>query len=244
MKTPRGNGAALLTLEGVSAGYGDLQVLHGVSLEVREGEVATLVGANGAGKTTTINTVSGLVASVGGSIRFAGEPLAPIVPHRRVERGLVQVPEGRRLFPFMTVRENLDLGCYPRAARREKQTTLGEVLALLPLLEQRLGQLAGTLSGGEQQMLAIGRALMARPRLLMLDEPTLGLAPRMVAQVFETIAAINGRGVTVLLVEQNVRHALKLAHRGYVLENGRVVLEGSGKDLLGDERLKKAYLGL
>jgi branched-chain amino acid transport system ATP-binding protein len=144
----------------------------------------------------------------------------------------------------MTVRENLDLGCYPRAARREKQTTLGEVLALLPLLEQRLGQLAGTLSGGEQQMLAIGRALMARPRLLMLDEPTLGLAPRMVAQVFETIAAINGRGVTVLLVEQNVRHALKLAHRGYVLENGRVVLEGSGKDLLGDERLKKAYLGL
>ncbi len=211
---------------------------------MREGEVVTLVGANGAGKTTTINTVSGLVESGGGSIRFAGEPLGAVAPHRRVEIGLVQVPEGRRLFPFMTVRENLDLGCYVAAARREKRARLAEVLALLPLLEQRLGQLAGTLSGGEQQMLAIGRALMARPRLLMLDEPTLGLAPRMVAQVFDTVAAINRRGVTILLVEQNVRHALTLAHRGYALENGRVVLEGSGTDLLGDERLKTAYLGL
>ncbi len=244
MTTHPANGAALLALDNVTAHYGDLQVLHGVSLEVYEGEVVTLVGANGAGKTTTINTVSGLVESGGGSISFAGEPLAAVAPHRRVGLGLVQVPEGRRLFPFMTVRENLDLGCYVAAARREKQATLAEVLALLPLLEQRLGQLAGTLSGGEQQMLAMGRALMARPRLLMLDEPTLGLAPRMVALVFDTIAAINRRGVTILLVEQNVRHALALAHRGYALENGRVVLEGSGTDLLGDERLKKAYLGL
>jgi len=238
------DGGPLLALDSVSARYGDLQVLHGVSLEVREGEVVTLVGANGAGKTTTICAVSGLVASGGGSIRFAGESLAAVAPHRRVELGLVQVPEGRRLFPFMTVRENLDLGCYATGARREKKAALAEVLALLPLLEQRLGQLAGTLSGGEQQMLAIGRALMARPRLLMLDEPTLGLAPRMVAQVFETVAAINRRGITILLVEQNVRHALSLAHRGYVLENGRVVLEESGSDLLGDERLKRAYLGL
>jgi len=237
------NRTALLALEGVRAHYDDLQVLHGLDLEVREGEVVTLVGANGAGKTTTINTVSGLVASAGGSIRFAGESLAGIAPHRRVAKGLVQVPEGRRLFPFMSVRENLDLGCYCDNARRSKKAALAEVLALLPRLAERLGQLAGTLSGGEQQMLAIARALMARPRLLMLDEPTLGLAPRMVAQVFETVEAINRRGVTILLVEQNVRHALTLAHRGYVLENGRIVLEGSGKDLLGDGRLKKAYLG-
>ena len=237
-------GRVLLALDNVSAHYGDLQVLHGVSLEVRDGEIVTLVGANGAGKTTTINTASGLVASGVGSIRFAGELLSSVAAHRRVELGLVQVPEGRRLFPFMTVRENLDLGGYPRAARRGRQEALAEVLALLPRLEQRLGQLAGTLSGGEQQMLAIGRALMARPRLLMLDEPTLGLAPRMVAQVFETVTAINSRGVTILLVEQNVHHALTLAHRGYVLENGRVVLEGRGEDLLRDERLKQAYLGL
>jgi branched-chain amino acid transport system ATP-binding protein len=239
-----GNGDAMLALQGVNAHYGDLQVLHGVDLEVREGEVVTLVGANGAGKTTTINAVSGLVASSGGAIRFAGESLAAVAPHRRVARGLVQVPEGRRLFPFMTVRENLDLGCYTPDARRSKQAALAEVLALLPRLAERLGQLAGTLSGGEQQMLAIARALMARPRLLMLDEPSLGLAPRMVSQVFDTVAAINGRGVSVLLVEQNVRHALSLAHRGYVLENGRIVLEGSSRDLLADDRLKKAYLGL
>jgi branched-chain amino acid transport system ATP-binding protein len=239
-----GHGIALLALDNVSARYADLQVLHGVNLEVHEGEMVSLVGANGAGKTTTINAVSGLVAMNGGSIRFAGEALETVAPHRRVELGVVQVPEGRRLFSFMTVRENLDLGCYVAAARRARHAALGEVLALLPLLEQRLGQLAGTLSGGEQQMLAIGRALMARPRLLMLDEPTLGLAPRMVAQVFDTVAAINRRGVTILLVEQNVRHALTIAHRGYALENGRVVLHGNATELLGDERLKKAYLGL
>ena len=167
-----------------------------------------------------------------------------LAAHRRVEMGLVQVPEGRRLFAFMTVKENLDLGCYTQRARLEKQASLERVLALFPVLKTRLRQLAGTLSGGEQQMLAIARSLMALPLLLILDEPTLGLAPRLVAQVFDIVQAINRQGVTVLLVEQNVRHALELAHRGYVLENGRVVLQGGGRELLADERLKRAYLGL
>jgi branched-chain amino acid transport system ATP-binding protein len=234
----------VLKLEGIFAHYADLQVLHGVSLEVHEGEIVTLVGANGAGKTTTINAISGLVTCSAGSIRLAGESLAPLAAHRRVEAGLVQVPEGRRLFPFMSVQENIDLGCYTPRARREKKRTLEQVLTLFPVLKTRLKQLAGTLSGGEQQMLAIGRSLMALPRLLVLDEPTLGLAPLLVGQVFDTIRAINRQGVTILLVEQNVRHALLLANRGYVLENGRIVLEGSGTELLADERLKKAYLGL
>jgi len=234
----------VLKLEGIFAHYADLQVLHGVSLEVQAGEIVTLVGANGAGKTTTINAISGLVACSAGSIRLAGESLAPLAAHRRVEAGLVQVPEGRRLFPFMSVRENIDLGCYTPRARREKKRTLEQVLTLFPVLKTRLKQLAGTLSGGEQQMLAIARSLMALPRLLVLDEPTLGLAPLLVSQVFDTIRAINRQGVTILLVEQNVRHALLLANRGYVLENGRIVLEGSGAELLADERLKKAYLGL
>ena len=234
----------MLTLEGIFAHYADLQVLHGVSLEVQEGEIVTLVGANGAGKTTTINAISGLVACSAGSIRLAGESLASLAAHRRVEAGVVQVPEGRRLFAFMSVQENIDLGCYTPRARREKRRTLEQVLSLFPVLKTRLKQLAGTLSGGEQQMLAIARSLMALPRLLVLDEPTLGLAPLLVSQVFDTIRAINQQGVTILLVEQNVRHALLLANRGYVLENGRIVLEGSGAELLADERLKKAYLGL
>jgi len=236
--------AAMLKLEGLSAHYGDLQVLRGVDLEVHEGEVVTIVGSNGAGKTTTMNAISGLVACTGGSIRFCGQPISAVAAHRRVDMGLVQVPEGRRLFPFMTTRENIDLGCYSARARKESKTTLEAVLALLPALKTRLRQLAGTLSGGEQQMLAIARGLMARPRLLMLDEPTLGLAPRMILQVFDTIRAINREGVTILLVEQNVRHALKLARRGYVLENGRILIEGPSEVLLADERLRKAYLGL
>jgi len=234
----------VLTLEGIFAHYADLQVLHGVSLEVQEGEIVTLVGANGAGKTTTINAISGLVACSAGSIRLAGESLASLAAHRRVEAGVVQVPEGRRLFAFMSVQENIDLGCYTPRARREKRRTLEQVLSLFPVLKTRLKQLAGTLSGGEQQMLAIARSLMALPRLLVLDEPTLGLAPLLVSQVFDTIRTINQQGVTILLVEQNVRHALLLANRGYVLENGRIVLEGSGAELLADQRLKKAYLGL
>ena len=234
----------MLTVQNITAHYGDLQVLHEVSLDVRQSEIVTIVGANGAGKTTTINAICGQVACGAGSIRFLDQAMHTLAAHRRVEMGLVQVPEGRRLFAFMTVKENLDLGCYTQRARKEKQASLERVLLLFPALRTRLRQLAGTLSGGEQQMLAIARSLMALPLLLILDEPTLGLAPRLVAQVFDIVQAINRQGVTVLLVEQNVRHALELANRGYVLENGRVVLHGSGRELLADERLKQAYLGL
>jgi branched-chain amino acid transport system ATP-binding protein len=234
----------MLTVQNITAHYGDLQVLHEVNLEVRQSEIVTIVGANGAGKTTTINAICGQVTCAMGSIRFLDQAVHTLAAHRRVEMGLVQVPEGRRLFVFMTVKENLELGCYTQRARKEKQASLERVLALFPVLRTRLRQLAGTLSGGEQQMLAIARSLMALPLLLILDEPTLGLAPRLVAQVFKIVKAINRQGVTVLLVEQNVRHALELAHRGYVLENGRVVLQGGGRELLADERLKQAYLGL
>jgi branched-chain amino acid transport system ATP-binding protein len=234
----------MLTVQNITAHYGDLQVLQEVSLEVRRSEIVTIVGANGAGKTTTINAICGQVECRTGSIQFLDQAIHTMAAHRRVEMGLVQVPEGRRLFAFMSVQENLDLGCYTQRARKEKQATLERVLVLFPVLKTRLRQLGGTLSGGEQQMLAIARSLMALPLLLILDEPTLGLAPRLVAQVFEIVQTINRQGVTVLLVEQNVRHALELAHRGYVLENGRVVLEGGGRELLADERLKRAYLGL
>jgi len=234
----------MLKVQNITAHYGDLQVLHGVSLEVHQSEIVTIVGANGAGKTTTINAICGLVACGTGSIRFLDQAVHKLAAHRSVEMGLVQVPEGRRLFAFMTVKENLDLGCYTQRARKEKEASLQRALTLFPVLKTRLRQLAGTLSGGEQQMLAIARSLMALPLLLILDEPTLGLAPRLVAQVFEIVQTINRQGVTVLLVEQNVRHALELAHRGYVFENGRVVLEGVGRELLADERLKQAYLGL
>jgi len=234
----------LLTLEGVDAFYGDLQALHDVSLEVRPGELVALVGANAAGKTTTLRVISGTLAARGGRVMFDGQDLAAVPAHSRVARGIVQVPEGRRLFPFMTVRENLLLGAHAPSARAEQDRSLEYVLRLFPVLEERATQLAGSLSGGEQQMCAIGRALMARPRLLMLDEPTLGIAPVLVQRIFETVAAINRDGVTVLLVEQNVRRALALANRAVVLENGRVVLAGPARELLADERLKKAYLGL
>jgi branched-chain amino acid transport system ATP-binding protein len=234
----------LLTLEGVDAFYGDLQALHDVSLEVRPGELVALVGANAAGKTTTLRVISGTLGARGGRVMFDGQDLAAVPAHSRVARGIVQVPEGRRLFPFMTVRENLLLGAHAPSARAEQDRSLEYVLRLFPVLEERATQLAGSLSGGEQQMCAIGRALMARPRLLMLDEPTLGIAPVLVQRIFETVAAINRDGVTVLLVEQNVRRALALANRAVVLENGRVVLAGPARELLADERLKKAYLGL
>jgi len=234
----------LLRLEGVDAFYGDLQALFGVSFEVRDKEIVALVGANAAGKTTTIRIVSGLVTPRAGHVLFDGADLGAVAAHRRVELGIVQVPEGRRLFPFMTVRENLLLGAHTERARAEKDRTLQYVLSLFPVLNERAGQLAGSLSGGEQQMCAIGRALMARPRLLMLDEPTLGLAPVLVGRIFETVRTINADGVTVLLVEQNVRQALTLAHRACVLESGRLVLAGPARELLGDERLKRAYLGL
>jgi branched-chain amino acid transport system ATP-binding protein len=234
----------LLRLEGIDAFYGDLQALADVSLEVREREIVALVGANAAGKSTTLRVISGLVAPRRGRVILGDDDLTHVPAHARVDRGVVQVPEGRHLFPFMTVAENLALGAHTAQARRERDGTLAHVYALFPVLDERRAQLAGSLSGGEQQMCAIGRALMARPRILMLDEPTLGLAPVLVARIFDTVRAINGDGVTILLVEQNVRQALTLAHRACVLESGRMVLEGAARDLLGDERLKRAYLGL
>jgi branched-chain amino acid transport system ATP-binding protein len=234
----------LLKLDVVDAFYGDLQALFSVSLEVRDREIVALVGANAAGKTTTLRVISGLVGSRRGRVLFAGDDLARVAAHRRVDLGIVQVPEGRRLFPFMTVMENLLLGAHGGPARSERAKALEYVFSLFPILAQRRAQLAGSLSGGEQQMCAIGRALMARPRLLMLDEPTLGLAPLLVRQIFETVRTINADGVTILLVEQNVRQALTVAHRACVLESGRLVLDGPARELLGDERLKRAYLGL
>ncbi len=234
----------MLRLEGVDAFYGDLQALHGVSLEVREKEIVALVGANAAGKTTTLRVISGTLVARAGRATFGGKDLTSVLPHHRVALGIVQVPEGRRLFPFMTVLENLLLGAHTGAARAARGQGLAYVFNLFPVLSERKSQLAGSLSGGEQQMCAIARALMARPRLLMLDEPTLGLAPVLVRRIFETVKAINDDGVTVLLVEQNVRQALTLAHRACVLENGRLALTGLARDLLNDERLKKAYLGL
>jgi len=234
----------LLKLEGIDAFYGDLQALADVSLEVNEGEIVALVGANAAGKSTTLRVVSGLVSPRRGRVLLNGDDLASVPAHERVGRGIVQVPEGRRLFPFMTVTENLLLGAHARLARAERDRTLAHVYRLFPVLGDRRSQLAGSLSGGEQQMCAIGRALMARPRILMLDEPTLGLAPVLVARIFDTVRTINAEGVTVLLVEQNVRQALILAHRACVLESGRLVLAGMARELLGDDRLKRAYLGL
>ena len=234
----------MLRLEGVDAFYGDLQALFAVSVEVPEGKVVALVGANAAGKSTTIRVISGLVTPRQGRVLFRGDDLSRVPAHRRVELGIVQVPEGRRLFPFMTVTENLLLGAHTPHARAARDTTLTYVHALFPVLHDRRTQLAGSLSGGEQQMCAIGRALMARPKLLMLDEPTLGLAPVLVGRIFETVRTINADGVTVLIVEQNVRQALALADRAAVLESGKLVLEGPGRELLGDERLKRAYLGM
>ena len=234
----------MLRLEGVDAFYGDLQALFGVSLEVPAGKIFALVGANAAGKSTTLRVISGLVGPRHGRVLFDGEDLARVPPARRVDLGIVQVPEGRRLFPFMTVTENLLLGAHTARARAGREATLAYVYRLFPVLEERAGQLAGSLSGGEQQMCAIGRALMAMPKLLMLDEPTLGLAPVLVGRIFETVRTINADGVTVLLVEQNVRQALTLATRACVLESGKLVLEGAGHELLGDERLKRAYLGM
>ena len=203
-----------------------------------------LVGANAAGKSTTLRVISGLVTPRRGRVVLDGQDLTPVPAHQRVDLGIVQVPEGRRLFPFMSVTENLLLGAHTTRARAERDATLKYVYTLFPVLEERRAQLAGSLSGGEQQMCAIGRALMARPRVLMLDEPTLGLAPVLVKRIFDTVRTINADGMTVMLVEQNVRQALTLAHRAAVLESGHLVLHGQGAELLGDERLKRAYLGM
>ena len=234
----------MLKLEGIDAYYGDLQALYGVSLEVEQGRVFALVGANAAGKSTTLRVISGLVSPRQGRVVFDGQDLTHVPAHQRVDLGIVQVPEGRRLFPFMSVAENLLLGAHSPRGRAARDQTLRSVYTLFPVLEERKGQLAGSLSGGEQQMCAIGRALMSRPRVLMLDEPTLGLSPVLVARIFETVRTINGSGMTILLVEQNVRQALTLAHSAAVLESGHLVLSGQGRELLGDDRLKRAYLGL
>jgi branched-chain amino acid transport system ATP-binding protein len=234
----------MLRLTSLRAGYDGATVLNDVSIEVARGEVVTIIGANGAGKTTTLRTISGLVSPTAGSICFEDEEIGGLPPQAIVARGITLIPEGRQLFPFMTVRENLLMGAYSPAARGKVEATLSGVLDLFPRVAERLGQHAGSLSGGEQQMVAIARGLMARPRLLMFDEPSLGLAPIIVAQVFETIDRIVATGTTVLIVEQNVFHTLSIADRGYVLENGAIALSGTGQALLGDGHVRRAYLGL
>jgi len=233
--------STLLRLDSVEAGYRDLVAVREVSLEVRAGEVVALIGGNGAGKTTTLRAISGLLPLRRGRIEFEGERIDGRASAQVVARGIAHVPEGRQLFPSMSVRENLELGARDRAAR---PATLESVFALFPRLRERERQVAGTLSGGEQQMCAIGRGLMARPRLLLLDEPSLGLAPVMVRLIFETLKAINETGTTILLVEQNVARALALSHRAYVIENGRIVLDGPREALQQSPHVKQAYLGL
>jgi len=233
----------MLKLEGVVAAYDDVVCLRGVSLEVRAGEIVTLIGANGAGKSTTLKAVSGLVAPREGTIEFDGRAIAGRCPDAIVALGLVQVPEGRRVFPELSVEDNLRVGAYLVDRRAEVRASLNEVYRRFPRLEERRRQFAGTLSGGEQQMLAFGRAMMARPKLLMLDEPSLGLAPLMVAEVMRSIRVFRDSGVTVFLVEQNANLALRLADRAYVMETGRITMSGSGAQLLADERVRASYLG-
>ncbi len=234
----------LLELEDVRVHYGKVEALRGISVQVEEGEIVTLIGGNGAGTSTTLKTISGLRPVTSGSIRFKGEEIVGVPAHQLVERGLCQAPEGRGIFPGMSVQENLEMGAY---ARKDGGSSLRDdferVFSLFPRLQERRKQPGGTLSGGEQQMLAIGRALMARPHLLLLDEPSMGLAPKLVSQVFDTITEINKQGTTILLVEQNAAQALKRAHRAYVLETGTIVKSAAAADLLEDESVKAAYLG-
>jgi len=234
----------MLELRGVQSGYGRIQALRDVTLSVGAGEIVTLIGANGAGKSTTLMTICGLVRAQAGEILLEGESLRGLAPDAIVRRGVIQVPEGRRIFPQMSVIENLELGAFLRRDRAGIRRDLDHVMELFPILAQRRHQPGGTLSGGEQQMLAISRALLARPKLLLLDEPSLGLAPLVIRQIFAIIRRINEEGTTVFLVEQNANQALKLAHRGYVLENGRVVLNDTAERLLVNEEVKRAYLGI
>jgi len=235
----------MLSLVDIHTFYGNIQALKGVSLEVKEGEIITLIGANGAGKTTTLMSISGIVPPRTGDVRFMGTPITRVNPNKIVSMGISQVPEGRRIFPYLTVLENLDMGAFLRNDKNGVKSDLDYVFSLFPILAERRNQAGGTLSGGEQQMLAISRALMARPRLLLLDEPSLGLAPLIVKQIFEIIKKINNENnTTIFLVEQNANLALKVAHRGYVMENGRITLSDSADNLLVNEEVKKAYLGI
>ena len=233
----------MLVLEDVRAGYGPIEVLRGISLSVEEGEIVTIIGANGAGKTTTLMTISGVIRPRSGRVMFGGREISRLPTHEIVRAGLVQSPEGRKIFPRLTVMENLEVGAFLRDDPVGVRQDLDHVLSLFPILKERTRQPGGTLSGGEQQMLAVGRALMSRPKLLLLDEPSLGLAPLLVARIFEVIPQLNRQGMTVLLVEQNARMALKLAHRGYVMETGAITMSDRADKLLCDENVRNAYLG-
>ena len=249
MSAPTGSlhptaGAPLLEVGNITAYYGDLQALFDISLQVNAGEIVTLIGANGAGKTTILRVISGMKPPATGSVRFAGQDVSRVPAHDMVARGVSHVPEGRQVFPFMTVKENLSLGAFTPRARGNIKQLMAEQLAMFPRLEERLNQLAGTLSGGEQQMVAIARGLMAQPKLLLLDEPSLGLAPKIVEEVFEKIQEVRRTGITILIVEQNVVSALSISDRGYVVQNGTVLLADAAKNLLSNEMVRAAYLGL
>jgi len=234
--------AALLKVEDINVYYGSIHAVKGVSFEVNEGEIVTLIGANGAGKSTVLNTVSGLLHPKSGTVSFMGQDLKGVAPHKVVERGLAQVPEGRRIFQHMTVEENLEMGAYTQA-KSTVEPGIAHVYERFPRLKERHKQIAGTLSGGEQQMLAMGRALMSNPKLLMLDEPSMGLAPLLVEQIFDIIRELHAAGTTILLVEQNAQAALSVADRAYVLETGRISLSGTGAELMASDEVQKAYLG-
>lgn len=234
----------MFEVRAISAQYGKVKILHQVSLKVQQGQVVSLVGANGAGKTTLMSVISGLIRPSSGSVFFEGTDLAKIPNYRIVEKGIAQIPEGRKLFFKMTVFENLLTGATHREAKEKAEKTLAQVLRIFPILQERRDQLAQTLSGGEQQMLAIARGLMSCPRLILMDEPSLGLGPIVVKKIFEVVRRLNEQGLSILLVEQNVRSSLKISDYGYVMENGRIVLEGKGQDLLNNEHTKKAYIGL
>ncbi len=234
---------AMLEIKDLEVYYGMIQAIKGISFEVNEGEVIALIGANGAGKTTTLHTISGLIAPKKGSIIFEGQDITRIPAHKIVSLGLSQVPEGRRVFASLSVLQNLRMGAYTRGSKEELEETLQVVYKRFPRLEERKNQLAGTLSGGEQQMLAMGRALMSKPRIILMDEPSMGLSPIFVNEIFDIIKEVSAGGTTVLLVEQNAKKALAIADRGYVLETGRIVLDGKAEDLMNDESVRKAYLG-
>ena len=233
----------LLKIDDLNTFYGQIHALKGVSLEVTEGEIVTLIGANGAGKSTTLKTISGQIAPKSGTITYCGEQIQGIPAHRVTAKAVIQVPEGRRIFPRMTVQENLEMGAFLRSDKDGIAADFERVFELFPRLKERLNQKGGTLSGGEQQMLAMGRSMMSKPKLLMLDEPSMGLAPVLVEQIFETINKLHAAGITILLVEQNAHMALSIANRGYVLETGEIKLSGTGRELLENEAVRKAYLG-